>query len=323
MVAAGAGEAGAVDCDGAFVPGEVLGEGVAGTAEPEDSVAGPGASSPHAARPSRAAHTITAQRALRIMGPHGSGQATARDIVIDAGSGSRCAHPAGRRPVASQAVTAEPETPSDGLVDEPSPPWWGPVMLVAFVALVILSYIGTAVSTKWVNTDPEGLLMLSSRVRHLVGTAGGDIGFWPYFWIGGLRLALAFVVCHLIGRAYGRTVLMWFGRYLGVRAEQIKAMIDMFHRAEWFVIPFFAGSNVVAAISGITKVRPLRLGVLLTIGLVVRLVFWWQVARIADDQIDAVLDFLNTYQRPALIVSAVLTVAFVAFNVRRGRHFEL
>ena len=67
----------------------------------------------------------------------------------------------------------------------------------------------------------------------------------------------------------------------------------------------------------------MRLAVLLSIGLVVRLVFWWMVARIADDQIDAVLDFLDKYQTPALIVSVVLTIGFVALNLRRGRNFEL
>ena len=227
-------------------------------------------------------------------------------------------------------MTVDPETPGDGITDDdiiddaqPTRPWWAPITLVAFVTLVVCSYIGTAVSTKWVNTNPEGLLLLSSRVRHLVAVAGGDIWFWAYFWIGFFRLALAFVVCHLIGRAYGRTVLIWFGKYLGVRAEQIHKIMEMFHHAEWFVIPFFVGSNVVAAISGISRVSARRLAVLLSIGLVVRLVFWWIVARIADEQIDTVLDFLNKYQTPALIVSVVLTVVFVGFNLRRGRNFEL
>jgi hypothetical protein len=232
-------------------------------------------------------------------------------------------------------VSADPEPQPEGVEDgsvldglepdevPPPPPRWAPLTLAAFVVLVVCSYIGTAVSTKWVNTNPEGLLVLSSRVRHLLGVAGGDIGFWAYFWIGGLRLALAFVVCHLIGRAYGRTVLVWFGKFLGVRAEQIHRIMEMFHHAEWFVIPFFAGSNLVAAISGITRVSWRRLAVLLTIGLVVRLVFWWMVARIADDQVDAVLDFLAKYQTPALIVSVVLTIGFVGLNLRRGRNFEL
>ena len=54
-----------------------------------------------------------------------------------------------------------------------------------------------------------------------------------------------------------------------------------------------------------------------------RLVFWWIIARIADDQIDTVLDFLNKYQTPALIASVVLTVIVVGVNLRRGRNFEL
>jgi membrane protein DedA with SNARE-associated domain len=221
-------------------------------------------------------------------------------------------------------VTVDPEPVGDGLTEEQlERPWWAPITLVAFVTLVVCSYVGTAVSTKWVNTNPEGLLLLSSRVRHLVAVAGGDIAFWAYFVVGFFRLALAFVVCHLIGRAYGRTVLIWFGKYLGVRAEQIHKIMEMFHQAEWFVIPFFVGSNIVAAISGISRVSGRRLAVLLSIGLVVRLVFWWLVARIADDQIDTVLNFLNKYQTPALIASVVLTVVFVGFNLRRGRNFEL
>lgn len=201
-------------------------------------------------------------------------------------------------------------------------PAWAPVTLAAFVALVVCSYVGTAVSTRWANTNPEGLLMLSSRVRHLLLVAG-NIPFWSYAGIAAVRLGLAFVVCHLVGRAYGPTVLVWFGRYLGVSAEQIQQTLQIFHRAEWFVIPFFVGSNIVAAISGISRVPALRLGVLLTIGLAVRVVFWWIVARIADDQVDSVLDFLGRYQTPALIASVVLTVAVVAFNIRRGRNFRL
>jgi hypothetical protein len=36
-----------------------------------------------------------------------------------------------------------------------------------------------------------------------------------------------------------------------------------------------------------------------------------------------VLRFLDRYQRPALIVSVVLTVVFILVNLRRGRDFQL
>jgi membrane protein DedA with SNARE-associated domain len=187
----------------------------------------------------------------------------------------------------TEAETAPLEAP-----DEPTP-WWGPVAVGAWVVLVVLGYIGTAVAPKWANT------------------------------IAGLRLALAYAVCHLIGRAYGTQVLVWFGRFLGVSREQINQMIRLFHRGEWFVVPFFTGSNLVAAITGITRTRLPRLIALVTVGIVARLVLWWVVAQVADDELDAVLDWLNRYQTPALIVGIVLTVATVGINIWRGRSFKL
>ena len=114
----------------------------------------------------------------------------------------------------------------------------------------------------WIRVFPHKSVSKKAAETRM-GTGKGDVEFWAYFWIGFVRLGVAFVVCHLIGRAYGRTVLIWFGKYLGVRAEQIHKIMDMFHHAEWFVIPFFVGSNIVAAISGIARVSAGRLAVLL------------------------------------------------------------
>lgn len=202
-------------------------------------------------------------------------------------------------------------------------PRWAPLPLIAFVSLVVCGYIGTGVAPKWVNSNPEGLLMLHARVRHLLLVAGSDISFWSYIVIGGLRLALAYVVCHLIGRAFGRDVLVWFGKYLGAKPKQIQDILQLFHKGEWFVVPFFTGSNIVAAITGIIRIPLRRLVPLVAIGIVGRLLLWWWVADIADDEVDAVLDFLNRYQTPALIISIVLTVAVIGINLRRGRDFTL
>jgi membrane protein DedA with SNARE-associated domain len=202
-------------------------------------------------------------------------------------------------------------------------PAWAPIPLVAFVGLVACGWIGTAVAPRWVNTNPEGLLMLHARVRHLLLVAGSDISFPTYALIGGLRLAAAYVVCHLIGRAFGRDVLVWFGRYLGAKPAQIQSILQLFHRAEWFVVPFFTGSNIVAAITGIMRIPLRRLVPLVAIGIAGRVVLWWWVADVADDEVDAVLDFLDRYQTPALIASVVLTVVVIGLNLRRGRDFTL
>ena len=66
-----------------------------------------------------------------------------------------------------------------------------------------------------------------------------------YWIIGPARIALAFVVCHLIGRAYADAALGWFVKF-GVTPEALDQFNKGFAKAEWVVIPFFAGSNLVA-----------------------------------------------------------------------------
>ena len=202
-------------------------------------------------------------------------------------------------------------------------PRWAPLAVVAFVILVACGYVAGAYAPRLVVDSPEGLLALSARVRYLLLATGSDITFWSYAVIAGLRLALAYVVCHLIGRAFGRDVLVWFGKYLGASPKQIQDMLQLFHKAEWAVVPFFTGSNIVAAITGISRTPLRRLVPLVTIGIVGRLVLWWWVAQVADDEVDAVVDFLDKYQWPALVVSTLLTIGVIGLNLRRGRDFQL
>ena len=63
------------------------------------------------------------------------------------------------------------------------------------------------------------------------------------------------MVCHLIGRAYADEALRWFIKYLGVTPEALDQFNQGFAKAEWVIIPFFAGSNLVAALSGSTTRR--------------------------------------------------------------------
>jgi hypothetical protein len=197
--------------------------------------------------------------------------------------------------IASAAVTVDPEAVGDGTPDERRSAHGGRRSLVVFATLVVCSYIGTA--SRQVGQHQSGLLLLSSRVQHLVAVAGGDISFWSYFWIGFFRLALAFVVCHLIGRAYGRTVLIWFGKYLGVRRANPKIM-DMF-RHEWFAIQFFIGSNIVAAISGIIRQRAVWCCCCRSASCAPRVLVARRPHR--RRRVDAVLDFLNKHRFSALM----------------------
>ncbi len=124
-----------------------------------------------------------------------------------------------------------------------------------------------------------------------------------YALIATLRITAAFVVCHLIGRAYHDDAIGWFRKYLGVKPDSIDAFNRGFSKAEWFLIPFFAGSNIVAALSGVHRTPPARLALLLAVGIAGRLALIWWLARTFDKQLVEILEFLQRYQWWAVGIS--------------------
>jgi hypothetical protein len=198
------------------------------------------------------------------------------------------------------------------------PPEWAPLAIVAFVGLVICTNVANVVWSKWARTNPEGLLALSSRQRYLVLAVAGGISPVAYVAIGAARLAAAFVVCHLVGRAYHDQALGWMTRYLGQTPESIASLQRGFTTAEIFLVPFFVGSNIVAVLSGIHRTPPARLALLLGIGIAGRLALMWWLAKSFEEQLLDLLAFLQRYQWWAIGISLVLVVAVNARNMRRG-----
>jgi hypothetical protein len=188
---------------------------------------------------------------------------------------------------------------------------------VAFVALVICSNIASAVWARWVDTNPEGLLLLSSRNRYLALTLAAGVSVPFYVVIGFVRIGAAFIACHLVGRAYRDDVMGWFTRYLGLTPESLHAFERGFDKAEWALIPFFAGSNIVAALSGVKQTPPAKMVTLLAIGIAGRLALMWWLARTFEDQLVDFLEFLQRYQWWAVGISVALVVVVNARNLRR------
>jgi hypothetical protein len=198
------------------------------------------------------------------------------------------------------------------------PPAWAPLTLVAFVALVVCTNVANVVWANWADDHPAGLLALSSRQRYLVLAVTGGISPFAYAVIGTLRLALAFVVCHLVGRAYRDQALSWFTRYLGVRKSQLDSLRAGFSKAEIGLIPFFAGSNIVAVLTGVHRTRPARLALLLGIGIAGRLVLFWYLSKAFEDQLLDIMSFISRYQWWLLGASILVVVLANLRNFRRG-----
>ena len=195
-------------------------------------------------------------------------------------------------------------------------PAWAPLTLVAFVGLVIMTNVASGLWARWVDTNPEGLLVLSSRNRYLALTLAAGVPVSTYVVIAFLRVGVAFVVCHMIGRAYHDDAIGWFRKYLGVTHETIGTFNRGFARAEWFLIPFFAGSNIVAALSGVHRTPPVRLAVLLSIGIAGRLALMWWLARTFEAQLVDFLEWLQRYQWWAVGISVGLVLLINLRNLR-------
>jgi len=196
---------------------------------------------------------------------------------------------------------------------------YGPVMLVAFVALVVCTNVANVVFARWVTTQPEQLLMLSSRNRYLIGAVGAGISPVSYAVIATLRLTLAAAVCHFIGRAYGDKALRWFTRYLGMSKESVDRFEQQYRVAEWVLIPIFVGSNIVFVLSGTVQTRWRRIMPLLLAGIAGRLALMWWLAKEFESQVKSVIDVLQRFQIPIIVASFVVVILSNIINIRRGR----
>lgn len=197
-------------------------------------------------------------------------------------------------------------------------PVWARLALVAFVVLVAATNIAGIAWARLLDSSPAQLLALSSRNRYLALALGADVGEIAYWVIGSARIAMAFIVLHLIGRAYHATALNWFTRYLGIDAEALDGFRRAYERAEWVVIPVFVGSNLVAAISGVQHTRVPRLVLLMTIGIIGRLALVRWLAVVFEEQLTDVVGLIQRYSWWAVGISVVLVLLVNVRNLRSG-----
>jgi membrane protein DedA with SNARE-associated domain len=183
----------------------------------------------------------------------------------------------------------------------------------------VCTNIANVVFANWVKTQPERLIMLSSRNRYLIGAVGAGISPFAYVVIATIRLTVAAAVCHFIGRAYGDHALRWFTRFLGMSQESVDRFEQQYRAAEWVLIPIFVGSNIVFVLSGMVETRWRRILPLLLIGIAARLALLWWLAKQFESQVKSVIDFLGRYQLPIIIGSLVIVIISNVVNIRRGR----
>ncbi len=201
----------------------------------------------------------------------------------------------------------------------PPPPPTAPIWLVAFVGLVVCTNVAAASWAALEVDHPAKLLMLSSRNRYLVLTVPSDISPFTWALVGTLRILAAAIVCHMIGRCYGDRALRWFWRFLGMPQTQVAKFEQQVARAEWIVVPFFVGSNIVWALTGAAGTSWRRLAPMFAIGVTVRLALLWWLAKAFEGTLRDVIDWTNRYQWWIVIASVAIVVLANLRNFRQGR----
>lgn len=175
--------------------------------------------------------------------------------------------------------------------------------------------IGTNIGPALVDDRPALVLTLSARNRNLFGSVP-YIDPLPYFTIGFLRLLVAGMALFFVGRWFGERALRWTEAQVGEMPRIYRWTEAATLRAGWLAVLLMPGSNIVCLLVGHLKMAPARFVVLITTGIVVRLVVLWYGGQAFEDEIRAALDWIDQYQW--WVVGALFALSFFQASRRKS-----
>lgn len=189
------------------------------------------------------------------------------------------------------------------------------VVLSLTTFLFVIGTIGSNIGPALVDENPVLVLSLSSRNRNLFGSVPyiDPLAYWA---IGFVRVLIAGVALYLVGRWYGARALAWVEGNMGELPLIYRWMERAVDRFGWLALVAMPGSNVVCLLLGHRRMPPLRFGVLIAIGIVIKLAILWVGGKIFEDQIRQFLDWIEQYQW--WVVAALFALSFLQ-SARRGR----
>jgi membrane protein DedA with SNARE-associated domain len=193
-------------------------------------------------------------------------------------------------------------------------------MLAAYVSLLVVANVGAVTAPKLQTSNPALMLAMSARNRHLLVAVTNHIGAVPYAVVGFGRMMLSAAVCYGLGMVFGDRTLRWLRRYLGVPQTSIDQMERGFETASWALVPFFAGSNIVAMLAGLRPLPFKRFMALVAAGSAARLVLFWFLAERLRSPLQTFVTYSTRYQWPLMAALLGWVVFSNVRNFRRGRN---
>ncbi|HEY4333155.1 MAG TPA: hypothetical protein VGM78_11320 [Ilumatobacteraceae bacterium] len=182
-------------------------------------------------------------------------------------------------------------------------------LLAAFAALVACSQVGAIIFPTLIKRSPTLLLVLSSRMRHLLFAVPAGINPIAYSIAGFIRLSAAAWVCYALGYFYGDRGIGWIERQVnGDTPASFRWLQKAADRAGQPLVFLMPGSNIVCVLVGQRKMTPRTFGAWLSAGIAFRLIWLWIAARLFDHQLKTILNFIERYQWWLVAAFFVITV---------------
>lgn len=189
------------------------------------------------------------------------------------------------------------------------------VVLGFTTMLFVIGTIGSNIGPALVDENPTLVISLSSRNRNLFGSVP-FIDPLAYSLIGFVRVLLAGIALYLVGRWYGARALSWVEGNMGELPAIYKWTERAVDRFGWLALVAMPGSNIVCLLVGHRRMRPTPFVVLISIGIVIKLIVLWVGGKIFEDQIRSFLEAIERYQW--WVVIALFGISFLQ-SARRGR----
>ncbi len=185
------------------------------------------------------------------------------------------------------------------------------VLLTPIVVLTAVGAVSDVIGPGLINERPLLQMFLNPRSRYLL-LASPQIDAVPFFVVGFLRLVSTDPLFYLLGVQYGEAALRWAETKLGDDGGFIRGAERFFARFGSIII-LLAPSGYLCLLAGAAGMRPRRFIVLNVVGTVGRLVLFRFLGKALEDQLFAVLGFIQRYQW------WLIGLSFVVVSLQSGR----
>jgi membrane protein DedA with SNARE-associated domain len=179
-----------------------------------------------------------------------------------------------------------------------------PWLLTPFLVMTALGYIGLGFGPKLITEHPLVQMFLNPSNRYFL-LASPQVAALPFFAVGFVRLLLTDPIAYVLGRQYGEAAVSWAEKSMGDEGGVIRKIESWFGKAAPIVI-LIAPNFYLCVLAGSARMKPRVFIILNVIGTIGRLLLIRLAGRVFEDQLNAVLRWIQRYQWWLIGVSLLL-----------------